>query len=43
METLIAYFETIPSRDRALIISGGIALFWLIENSFPFLGRQMLA
>jgi sterol desaturase/sphingolipid hydroxylase (fatty acid hydroxylase superfamily) len=36
METLIVYFETITSRDRALIISGGITLFWLIENSFPF-------
>lgn len=36
METLIQYFETIPSSHRALLISGGIGLFWLIENSFPF-------
>ena len=36
METLIQYFETIPSQHRALLISGGITLFWLIENAFPF-------
>lgn len=36
MDAIIAYFETIPSQHRALIISGGIALFWLIENTFPF-------
>ncbi|MES2748699.1 MAG: sterol desaturase family protein [Bacteroidota bacterium] len=36
METVIQYFETIPSSHRALIISGGITLFWLIENTFPF-------
>jgi len=36
METLIQYFETIPSQHRALLLSGGITLFWLIENTFPF-------
>ncbi len=36
METLIHYFEAIPSSHRALIIAGGIALFWIIENAFPF-------
>src|SRR6478672_6330781 len=36
METLIQYFETIPSQHRALMLSGGIAIFWLIENAFPF-------
>ena len=40
METLINYFATIPSLHRALIISGGIALFWLIENAFPFFKFQ---
>lgn len=35
MESVIAYFETIPSSHRALILAGGIALFWLIENAFP--------
>lgn len=37
METIIHYFETIPPPHRALIISGGITLFWLIENTFPFI------
>lgn len=36
METLIHYFETIPSQHRALLLSGGITIFWLIENAFPF-------
>ncbi len=36
METIINYFATIPSFHRALIISGGITIFWLIENAFPF-------
>ncbi len=36
MEALIHYFETIPSWHRALILAGGITLFWLIENAVPF-------
>ena len=36
MENFINYFATIPALHRALIISGGITLFWLIENAFPF-------
>jgi sterol desaturase/sphingolipid hydroxylase (fatty acid hydroxylase superfamily) len=36
METLIAYFETIPSLHRGLILAGGIAFFWLIESAVPF-------
>jgi sterol desaturase/sphingolipid hydroxylase (fatty acid hydroxylase superfamily) len=36
MNDIINYFETIPPPHRALIISGGITLFWLIENAFPF-------
>jgi sterol desaturase/sphingolipid hydroxylase (fatty acid hydroxylase superfamily) len=35
MNTLIDYFETIPSLHRGLILVGGIAIFWLIENAFP--------
>ncbi len=35
MERLIAYFETIPSSHRSLLLVGGIALFWLIESSYP--------
>lgn len=35
METILSYFETIPSAHRALILAGGITLFWWIENAFP--------
>lgn len=37
METIIAYFETIPSWHRALILAGGIALFWCIESAVPMI------
>lgn len=36
METLITYFESIPSLHRGLILAGGIAFFWLIESAVPF-------
>ena len=36
MNEIIDYFSTIPSSHRALILSGGIALFWLIESAVPF-------
>lgn len=35
METLVNYFETIPSSHRALILAGGITFFWLIEGALP--------
>ncbi len=35
MNEIIAYFATIPSSHRSLILVGGITLFWLIENAFP--------
>lgn len=35
MNEIIAYFSTIPSSHRSLILIGGITLFWLIENAFP--------
>ena len=35
MNDIIAYFSTIPSSHRSLILIGGITIFWLIENSFP--------
>ncbi|NDP26721.1 MAG: sterol desaturase family protein [Flavobacterium sp.] len=35
MKELIAYFSTIPSSHRSLILVGGITIFWLIENAFP--------
>lgn len=40
MNEIIQYFSTIPSSHRALILSGGIALFWLIESAFPFFKFQ---
>ncbi|MDG2194623.1 MAG: sterol desaturase family protein [Polaribacter sp.] len=35
METIINYFETIPSIHRALILVGGITFFWLLEGAVP--------
>src|SRR5574343_854712 len=36
MNDIINYFTTIPSAHRAMILAGGIALFWLIESAVPF-------
>ena len=35
METLIHYFESIPSSHRSLILVGGITFFWLLESAVP--------
>lgn len=35
METLIHYFETIPSSHRSIILVGGITFFWLLESGIP--------
>ena len=35
METLVNYFETIPSLHRSLILVGGLTFFWLLEGSLP--------
>lgn len=35
MEPIMVYFESIPSKDRSLILAGGIAFFWLMETAFP--------
>ncbi|MFC4097545.1 sterol desaturase family protein [Euzebyella saccharophila] len=35
METLINYFETIPSLHRSLILVGGITFFWVLEGAVP--------
>ena len=32
-----SYFATIPSAHRALILAGGITLFWVIESGIPLL------
>ena len=35
MQSIITYFETIPSLHRGLILAGGITFFWLIESVKP--------
>ncbi len=40
MNDIIHYFESIPSLHRALILAGGIAIFWLIESAIPFFKFQ---
>ncbi|MEM8583102.1 MAG: sterol desaturase family protein [Bacteroidota bacterium] len=35
MESIVHYFETIPSLHRSLILAGGITTFWLIETAVP--------
>lgn len=40
METIIQYFSEIPSLHRGLILVGGIAFFWLIEEVKPLFKMQ---
>lgn len=35
MESLVSYFENIPSTHRSLILFGGLALFMIIETGLP--------
>lgn len=35
MESIISYFETIPSSHRSLILVGGLTFFWLLEGTLP--------
>lgn len=35
MDAIVNYFANIPSLHRSLILAGGIAIFWLLENAFP--------
>lgn len=35
MDELIQYFQNIPSSQRALILAGGITLFWIAESFIP--------
>ena len=35
MESILIYFETIPSLHRGIIVVGGLTLFWLLEGGFP--------
>lgn len=38
METIIQYFETIPSLHRSIILVGGITFFWVLEGLLPLRG-----
>ncbi len=35
MDTIINYFETIPSSHRSALLVGGITFFWLLEGILP--------
>jgi sterol desaturase/sphingolipid hydroxylase (fatty acid hydroxylase superfamily) len=35
MESILNYFETIPSLHRSLILVSGLTLFWLLEGTLP--------
>jgi len=35
LESLINYFETIPTLHRSFLLVGGITLFWLLEGVLP--------
>jgi sterol desaturase/sphingolipid hydroxylase (fatty acid hydroxylase superfamily) len=40
LQSVITYFETIPSWQRALLLASGIMLFWIIEGVMPL--KKML-
>lgn len=35
IESIVTYFETIPTLHRSLILVGGITFFWLVEGAVP--------
>ena len=35
IDSIVQYFEHIPSLHRALILAGGISFFWIIEGVVP--------
>ncbi|MBL7760366.1 MAG: sterol desaturase family protein [Sediminibacterium sp.] len=35
IQSIVDYFNTIPSLHRALILAGGITFFWIIEGAVP--------
>ncbi|MDZ4673164.1 MAG: sterol desaturase family protein [Gemmatimonadota bacterium] len=37
---IVAYFATIPSSHRALILAGGIGGFWILESAVPLFRFQ---
>ena len=40
MQTIIEYFETIPSAHRSLILVGGLCFFWILEGNFSLFRFQ---
>ena len=40
METIIHYFETIPSSHRSILLVLGISFFWLLEGAVPLFRFQ---
>lgn len=40
MESLVDYFQNIPSAHRAALLAGGIAFFWLVESAAPLFRWQ---
>lgn len=40
MESLIAFFEDVPTWFRSLILIGGIVLFWIAEGVLPLFSFQ---
>lgn len=37
MESIVNYFENIPSLHRSIILVGGITFFWLLEGILPLM------
>jgi sterol desaturase/sphingolipid hydroxylase (fatty acid hydroxylase superfamily) len=35
LETILNYFETIPSLHRSIILVGGLTFFWILEGAVP--------
>ncbi len=40
MESVLQYFETIPSWHRSLLLVGGITFFWILEGAVPLFNFQ---
>ncbi|MBT8238695.1 MAG: sterol desaturase family protein [Croceitalea sp.] len=40
MESIITYFENIPSLHRSLILVGGITFFWILEGIVPLFASK---
>jgi len=40
MEAIIAYFSSVPSEVRSLILICGLALFWILEGVIPLFSFQ---